>query len=567
MHNGAARRVWQISGGLSLWFFVGAARDVVCLAEEMMTASTAAGRATAASQPAVTNAPGDAQEVAPALRAVLETFATSRGTQQRLQQLRTAGDQVRTMLVTVKEETGQLAQHREKVADQLLVMERQQQERIAALRKELEARLQEELTLARQQISAQLEEDVARQLHEFESRQRELIEQSLDEDLRYKEREIQQLTQEIEIQTRELVDRLGRLDADSAVTKSLEQSTNEIIAKRKADLYARRQQVQAQRDAVLGQRRNEFSAKTKQKQQLELQRRVMLKEAGLRQAMADVLQKAQAKETNPADPVRRALEEIDRRRAKLAQQETSLRSQLDTLTADLTATTGKIELLNGQEKASMARLEAAFERSGPGLSADALAWFGQVVKQAPQEAAAELGLLQQRLVVKAEQERQLREQHRMLRERQLALQVSHQVEQQYQQVQDERQRELDERSRRADELLVRAKQLQARGEFNKALELVAEAQTFNAPQPIGGSIAMLRDEIMSEKGQAVSQARYSYVESVFSNAMQAFQSGDYEQAIKLFERVIAQEEKIEGGRPSPAPSRPATISAGASPAS
>ncbi|MBI3323743.1 MAG: hypothetical protein HYZ92_00495 [Candidatus Omnitrophica bacterium] len=537
---------------------IGVVPPVFCATEEVVTAPIVVGNA---AQAGLTNAPGPAQEVVPALRAVLDTFETSREAQRRLQQQRAASDQVRTTLLTMSEEVKQLGQHREKVAQQLEVMEHQQLDRLATLRKELEARLQEELVQARAQITAQLEQDYTRQLHEFESRQREAIEQSLDDDLRFKEREIQQLTQEIEIQTRELVERLSRLEADSGVAKSLEQATSEAIAKRKADLYVRRQQLQAQRDAILKQRRDEFTRKLQQQQQLERQRRIVLKEAGLRQAMAEVLQKTQAKETSPVEPLRQALEEIDRRESQLAQQQTTLKSRLDTVAAALTQTTHELETLEGQRKDSLVRLETAFERSGPGLSPEALKWFSQFVQQTPPEVAAELGLLQQRLVARTEQERQLKEQHRMLRERELALQVSHQVEEQYQRLQEDRRRESEERSRRAQDLVNRATQLRERGQFNKALELVAEAQALNPPPPVAGSIALLRDQIMSEKGEAVTQAQYSYVESIFSNAMQAFQRGDYEQAIKMFEQVVSQEERegssssrsTPAGAPKPQP--------------
>ena len=494
-----------------------------------------------ASQTLIPDAPAEAQDVAPLLRQVVDIVTSASALQRDIKALRAESDGVKTRLTAARGELQSVQQQLDELTQQSQSFERQQRDRIESLRKELEAKVAEELTIARQHISVEQSADFTREVQVFESRQHDVIAQSLDQELFLKERELDQLSQEIDAQTQELLSRLSRLDADSQVAKGLEKSTTDAIAKRKAQLAARRQQLAEERNTRLGAQRKEFIEKLKQQQVVEQERRMTLKEASLRSSMAELLTKAQREDAKKVEQARLALDEVRERHTKLTQQHALLTTRVDALAQELASDIEQLKELERQRQGSVARLEEAFHRPNPTQQSGVLAWFGRVIQQLPAEAASELSQLHQRLVVVAEQEQKLQAQRRMLRERQLALQVSREVETQYQELQAKQRQEQESRSRRAEELLSKAHQSAGRGDYDEALQLLTQAQALNPPQ--ADAITIAQDELMRTRVQVQRQAQTAQVEQLFDRAMKVFGQGHYEEAMVLFQQVIDQEAK------------------------
>jgi len=490
----------------------------------------------------------EARPVAPALTHALETFELVQEADRALQQLRAKRDNIKTDLIAVSGELEVLAAHQQ-LEQQVAALERERQERMEGLRKELETRLQEELSQTRQQIVAEQEQDFNRQVQAFEERQGELIARSLDEQLQLKEREIEQLSQEIGAQTQGLLQQLGQLKADSAVATSIEHSMTQAIAQRKAEVLARRQQLDSQGAELLARRRDEFIDKLKQQQAVDLQRRLTLKEAGLRQAMAQLLHETQVQETDHITRVSQALEDVKRRQAEFIQRQASLSDRLQEFETRLTVGQQRIDELEQARGESLARLEDAFQKVNPGVSLAALAWFGRLIHEVPPELGIEFGMIQQRASARAQQEQEFEEQRRVHRERQLALELSHEMERRYQEAQLQKQREEQARSKKVEGLLTKAKDLASQGRFDQALEVVAQAQTQNPPKP--SLVALVKEDIETAKEQALRAAEANELERLFARAQQAFQQGQYEEAIGLFEQVISKEAALEGSSKAP----------------
>lgn len=493
----------------------------------------------------IPEAPAEAHEAAPLLRQVVDIVTTSASLQQDVKTLRAESDGVRTRLTASRGELQSVQQELDQLTEQAQSLERQQRVRVEALRKELEAKVVSEMSFARQHITAEQTADFTREVQVFESRQHDAIAQSLDQEQFLKERELDQLSQEIDVQTQELLGRLSRLDADSQVAKSLAKSTTEAIARRKAQLAARRQQLSAERNNRLGVARREFVDKLKQQQAAEHERRMTLKEASLRSSMSELLAKAQHEDAKKVEQAQRALGEIRERHTKLTQQQALLSTRLDAITQQLAANIDRIKELEGQRKGAVDRLEQAFHRHNPAQQTGTLAWFGRVVQQLPADAAVELGQLHQRLVAVAEQEQKLQAQRRMLRERQLAMQVSREVESQYQELQARQRREQESKTRRADELLTKANTLAGRGDYDEALQLLAQAQALNPPQT--EAIKATRDELLRTRTHQQRQSQTAQLEELFNRAKKSFELGRYEESMALFQQVIDQEAKQ--GRP------------------
>ena len=198
------------------------------------------------------------------------------------------------------------------------------------------------------------------------------------------------------------------------------------------------------------------------------------------------------------------------------------------------------ESLEAERRSALDALEQALLKTGPDtVHPDALAWLGRTIRYLPVPVAAEIIPLQQRLAVAAEQEERLREQRRIVRERTQALQLSREMEQQHRKVQERQQREQQVRSRNAEELLAKADRLAAKGDFDQALELVAQAQALSPPQL--EQIAMIREQLLATKAQRERETQAAELDGLFRRAKTAFDAGRYEEAVALFEQVIAQE--------------------------
>ena len=489
----------------------------------------------------IPEAPAEADEVAPLLRHVVEVVTSAATLQHDIKSLRAESDGVKTRLTAARGELQSVQRQLEEITQQSQALERQQRDRVETLRKELEGKVAEELAYTRQQIGVEQSADFTREVQVFESRQHDAIAQSLDQELFLKERELDQLSQEIDVQTQELLNRLSRLDADSQAAKGLQKATTDAIAKRKAQLAVRRQQLAAERNSRLDVQRKAFIDKLKQQQIAEQERRMTLKEASLRSSMAELLTKAQAEDAKKVEQARRATEEVRERYTKVTQQHALLTTRVDAIAQELSSKSDQLKDLEDQRKGAVSRLEQAFHRPNPAQQSGVLAWFGRVIQQLPGEAASELTQLHQRLTALADQEQKLQAQRRMLRERQLALQVSREVESQYQELQARQRREQDALARRAEELLAKSHQLATRGDYDGALQLLTQAQVLNPPQ--ADAISVARDELMRTRASMQQQAQSAQVEQLFDRAKRVFEQGRYEEAMVLFQQVIEQEAK------------------------
>jgi chromosome segregation ATPase len=497
------------------------------------------------------SAPSSARSVATAVQRAVELFYARAEEQRQLQQLRSDHDTVKTKLTALNGELNVMEPHRQKLEQEVATLERQRQEQFESLRQELDQRLKDDLLAAGQQMMQELEQDGVRQLQAFEARQRELLGGHLQQELDLQTRELEQLSQEIEVQTQELVDRLSRLQANPSLAESMKRSMKDALAKKSAELETRRKRLQTERDQLLSQRRAEFIATLKQQQTAEHQRRMTIREAGLRQAMAEVLHKSRSQEDGQIARVREALEEVREQHLKRTQDREGLASRLQAVEREITTHINRLDTVEADRQEALARIELALQKPAPGPSAELLSWLSDVVRYVPPELATELGQLQQRTMAKVEQERALQEKARVLRERQLALQLSHEMEQRLHETRLKQQREQEAKAREVDGLLAKAKDLLRRRAFDEALLVVAKAQALNPPQM--GRVEAMREDIIAARDSARRQAAAAELERMFARAMQAFQQERYDEAITLFEQVIEQEAAMGHGAPRAKP--------------
>lgn len=486
-----------------------------------------------------TNAPSVAKPIVPIVQQAVKNYqAIARG-QEAIRQRRTEQDGMKTKLAAIAGELGLLAQRQEELQQQMAALEAEQQARVGSLKKELEATLDQELSAAAQQIDQELAQALASQQSSFEDRQRKELGKVLDQEIQLEERELQQLTQEIELQTKELSHRFAQLEASPEVVANMIRSSQEALANRKAVLEARRHHLEAERDIRMAKQRDDFLARLKQQQSVERERRLTFKEASLRQAMAGLLHTTLQQETGRQEQVQQSLADARQRASRRTQEQASLRVETEELEREVAAKATRIDELQRDQQATLARLEQAFVASSTEGGADVLPWFGQVVERCPPELASDLGLLQQRVVARLEQERQLAEQRRVLRERQLAMQLAQEMEAKRQAALMKQRREQEARARKADELLAKAKQLADREQFDVALQCLAQAQGLNPPQI--SEITVAREELLAAKDAAYARAQAAEVERLFAHAKDVFEQGRYGEAVTLFEQVIAQE--------------------------
>ncbi|MBI3011358.1 MAG: hypothetical protein HYY58_02565 [Candidatus Omnitrophica bacterium] len=483
--------------------------------------------------------PAGVKHVATFLQRTIEAFHASTEASRIVKQLRADQDAFRTRLAAIAGELEVLGQDREQLQQELSDREAELEARLESLRKELEAKLDRELSEARRQMDQELEQDVSRQVQSFEARQRQEISEVLGQEVQLQERALQQLRRELELQTEGWRNLLERLEVKPELVNAAARSAEEALAKRASALETRRRQLQTEQEARLAQRSAEFMSRLKEQRAVERQRRLTVKEAALRHAMAELLQNTRLQAAGHLKRLQEMLEEVKGRYGEVAQERSSLRGRLEVLDKDLVAKAKHAEELETQQQTSVARLEQALLKSPVASQDETLAWFGRVAGRLPPDLAGELGSLQQRLADLAQQARQLKEQQRALRERQLAMELSREMEAQRQEMHEKERRAQEARSRKADELLVKAKQLSQRGRFDEALRLVSEAHAINPPEL--SRVMEAREELLAAQAAARASAEAAELERLFARAMEAFQQGRYEDAIPLFERVITLE--------------------------
>ena len=489
-------------------------------------------------------APPSAEPLAPLVRRVEDVFASRAARQQEVKRLRTERDRVNTELTALNSEVEMISQHRQQVKGRLPVTKQWQEERVAFLRGGLEARMNEELTRAEQQITAELEQDLTRQLQAFEARQREAITQDLERQLDGEERELEQVAQEVEVQTQQLLDRLARLDAKTAAA-SMEGSIQQALESRKQEFQARRTQLEGEREALVVEQRQAFLATLQQQRDAEHRRRMTLKEAELRQAMAELFYRTRLQDAEEVTYLQKALDEVDQRYNQLGQRQEELGSSLKALEEALASEITRLDGHQGEWDEALAQIEEGLQRVDLSAHPEALTWYNQAVEHLAPELTGALGPLPQRVLAKAEQERQLEAQRRALRERQLALQLSRELEGQREQERLKQQQEQEARVKRADALLAKADQLAGHGAFDEALQFLGEAQALQLDLTQMSRVIAAREEVIAAKEGALRQARADALQRMFDHATEVFEAGRFEEAIALFEQVIAEEATLK----------------------
>ena len=262
--------------------------------------------------------PASAANIAPLLQRIVGLYQDEGSARRLIKQQRAEQDALKTKLATMNGEFAILTQHQQQLQEQLATLETEHQARLGALRQELEGKLEYELAEAKQRMAAEFERDVTSQVQAFEQRRRGEIEQLLDQELQLKERGLQQLGEELKMQTQELTERLGRLSVDSSVSEAIARSASEGVAKRQAELETKRANLQQERDARVTQAREELLARLKNEQAAEEARRLTVREASLRQSMAELLHNTHLQEMSRIEQVRRTFEAVKDRYGVLA---------------------------------------------------------------------------------------------------------------------------------------------------------------------------------------------------------------------------------------------------------
>jgi hypothetical protein len=491
------------------------------------------------------NTPPSALPWAGALAHSIKAYESAREAYEQVKQLRLQQDATRTEITAATGSLELLTRQRTELEAQIQKLESERQERLVTLRRELEARLQDELSQARVQIDEELKQEFVRTMTAFETRLGTLIDQHLEQQVEYQQREIDQLSTELQTLSDEMKGRLGRLQQSPELGVSLEQSVGRAVAEKKAEIQVRRQQIQAQREQLISKRRAEYAEKLRQQQAVEHQTRLLYKEASLRQAMAELLHGAQTQEDGALRQAKSAWDDLKPRLMQAAKRQSLLTTRLEALTQQYAAATQRITTEEAARGESLVRLEQSFQKSNIVAQPEAWTWFAQVIQESPPQLATELTVIYHRLNARVQQERQIREQQKMLRERQLAMQVSREMEKRYQVEQERRQQEQQAKAKRADELMVKVRELQAAGRFDEALHILPQLQMLNPA--MSSQLALLEQDLLGAKEQSMQQARAGEVEHMFKQAMQAFEQGSYDQAVNLFEQVISKEAQLNTG--------------------
>lgn len=510
------------------------------------------GRSSAAAQQAAFQArqsvapPSAGRVVSPFYR-TLQAFHTRAQVQYDIQKLRAQRDALNTELTALHSELEVIEEDRQELKAQLAAIEREQEQRLALLRKNLEGRLQEELLKTGAQLQDELREDGARQVQTFDARQGELVARGIDHELQLKERDLDQLAQEIELQLQEVRSYFTRLGDDPAPAQALEQSLKNALVRRRQQLMGERERLQAERQGLLAQRRQAFLAKLRQEQEGEHRRRLTLKEAAFRQGMADLLYKARVQATAERDHLERALDAAAKRYAEAATRQGDAQNRMRRSDQELAAKLDRAKTVELEWEDAVHRLELALDESSLNAHPELLVWFNETADSLAPELASELRVLPPRVMSRAEQERELEEQRRVLRERQLALQLAREMEAHHERLRLKQEEERQAKAQKADQLLEKARRLAERAAYDEALQALLEAQALDPPQL--ERVLIAREEILAAKERAARQARAAELEQMFSRAMKAFEEGRFEDAIPLFEKVIADEAVLEASPP------------------
>ncbi len=486
--------------------------------------------------------PQRAQESAPLLEEMRAAFEASAAAKQAARRSCLEQEHLKARLASIDSERETLARLRQELEEQLIELERRQQERRAAFERELEHGLERELAQIRQQLAEESGADTARVVQAFEVRERERLQQALEEELTQQERELERLSRDVPAQADRLLAQLGQLEAQPELSRSIAHSAHEALASRRAALETRRTRLAEEREGLLAPRRAELLARLKQEQDVESQRRLALQEVKLREAMNALLLKTRLEEMGRFEGVRQALRDAKGSFSQLALQQALLTSRLEAVEEDLGLQRQQIDGLEMRRQVALAGLAQSLRLSSAHGPLATLTWFGKAIEPLPPELIEELGRLQQQVVAWAEEERRLQTQRRAEQQRQRALQIAGELTVQYDELRREQQREAQSRRLEAEQCLAQARQRAGRAQFDQALGLIAQAE---ALAPEWDEVALLRAQIVQVRERATRQARRAQAERMFTRGVKVFRQGDFEEAAQMFEQVLAHDERSE----------------------
>lgn len=492
------------------------------------------------------SAPSSARHLIKSLHRTAKIFDGRRHIQNTLRQLRTDRDSIKTELTAFTSELEVIEQHRGELQSQLAATEVRQVKDLQSLRVRLEGQVKHELLRTGQQIIKELQQDTQREIALFENRQRGTISRELDQELEIEAKELEQLSQEIDLQTQELAGRLNRLNADESVAGSVARTMRTALDKRGQLLDMRRKKAEVEREVQITAQRKALKTRLMQEQNIEQHRRMTMKEASLRQDMAELLHTTRIQFAGEIGYVRRSHEEATERFSKLTARQTKSNQILEAAEINLADQTDRARSLGIEWDNTVDELEIALQRLDPNANPEAFKWFQDTILYLTPDLNAELAPLPQRVLARAAKERELVEQQRALRERQLSLQLAKEMEGQ-RRIARKREKKIRERkAQKADDLLQRVKRLAARGDHQEALILLTEAQALQPPQL--NRIMIVREEVLTARAQQARAAKSAELERLFTTAMKAFETGDYEKSIVLFEQVVNAEAAVEEPR-------------------
>lgn len=411
--------------------------------------------------------PSTALPIARAMQRAAEIFDARAVLQQRVQDLRIERDNLKTELTGLDGELRTAEEHSRKLLAQASQTERRKAEELGAQRRTLEAQMKDQLLEAGRQITQELERDARQELQVLETRQREAMSRGPDRELDEQMRELDQLEQELAVQTREMSARLARLQASPEVSRSLERSMRQTVERRRQELTARRKQLEAEREATFLAERRTLLEQLKQQQGSEQHRRMTVKEAALRQSMAETLQRTQTQAEGEIAYLRQGAEKLGKRQHELAERQTQLAPRLQTVERELASADDQSPGLVGEWSQALTQMELALQQTDLEAHPEVGDWYQQTLKYLDASLAAELNPLSQRALAKMRQQRQLAEQQRRLREQQLALQLANEMEQQRHEKHIARQREREE----LEQMFTRAMKVFEQGHYEDAIKL------------------------------------------------------------------------------------------------
>ena len=486
------------------------------------------------------NAPSEAAPVVSLMRQAIEQFDAVTQARRSVVRLRDELDDVRIKLDPVSAKLNIALDERVRLMRQMTDAEHQERKRLEALQGELESALKSEMSRLMHRNTEELRRRLAMKLQLFDAQRADALEETRDEEFRLRERQLDQLHQEINLQSQEFLTRLAHAGPDAAAAQAIRRDMTDTLARRKAEFETRRNQLGKEHEAFVSAQRSDFIQQVTQQLRVEQQQRERLREAEFRAGMARLLQQTSHEDSDQLDELRQAIDHVTKRHGQLVQSQALWEARLEALNQEREAKRHRVDELEAAQITALAKLEEALEGDVSNDRRNSVfAWFRETMHHLPEELGTELEWIRRRVEVRLTEVQHAEAQQRRIRDRQMALQLSHELEQRYRQARMKQWQEQGVKARKAQELLARAEQLERRGQFDEALKLVSQVQELDPSH--AQTVALLRERLLAAREQAVRRAQADQLERMFARAMELFERKRYEEAVSLFQQVVAQE--------------------------